>query len=153
MNVETWTEAEQFLFWEYINGIFIVVRVEANLRRQQRYEQSGENTEVGVMEGGLPIRSTHTAISTPYLWHSTCKRRQRKRRCPRTWQTVYDHGAPATAAAAAATAAAAAAADVVTGRKTTGVVAVAANGDSSLPYSNPRDKASEAFKQYFLCMW
>jgi hypothetical protein len=100
--------------------------VEANLRvrRQQRYEQSGENTEVVVMEGGLPIRSTQTA----------------------------DHGAPATAAAPAATAAAAAAAAVVTGRKTTGVVAVAAaNGDSSLPYSNPRDKASEAFKQYFLC--
>ncbi len=26
MNVEIWTEATQFLFWEYMNGIFVVVK-------------------------------------------------------------------------------------------------------------------------------
>jgi hypothetical protein len=27
MNVEFWTEAAQFLFWEHINGIFVAVCV------------------------------------------------------------------------------------------------------------------------------
>ncbi len=48
MNVEIGNEAEHFLFWEYIDGVFVAVRVAAGLRRQQRYERSGANIGGGV---------------------------------------------------------------------------------------------------------
>ncbi len=50
-NVEIGAEAAQFLFWEYINGIFVAVQ--ENLEREAIYRQ-----ETGKMVGEEPKNTT-----------------------------------------------------------------------------------------------